>query len=497
MSALRRVVVTGVGLVTPLGITTRAVWRALTEVPQGDEDGKSSNTSGIKRHAVPQFVDTYAAHGFAAGQDASTSSLMSQALGGESANVTAAMVPRGTEHNAQFPGPEGQLASAGVDPRRHALFTAYALLAAAEAARNAHLDGRLGEPDSRLGCSIGSGMGSVADIAAYGASMAVLGAASNRRVSPHFVPRVLANAAASAVSVRYGAAGPLAASATACAAGSAAISEAAMWIRLGLADAAFAGGADACADAVAISGFQRMRALAGGADDSDDGGDKSAAETCRPFHADRSGFVLGEGAAVLVLESLEHALERGAPIYCELAGIGMSADAHHAAAPDPEGRGVANAVRACLKDAKLAPRDVGYINAHATSTPAGDIAEMRGLATAMAPDAAHNSCYVGATKAATGHLLGAAGTVEAALAALAVHHGVVPSTLHTDVVDPRISEIASEGGLEIVHAGAHGSHGVAWPSGADGRSRLRVALSNASGFGGSNVCLLFQEHDTR
>jgi 3-oxoacyl-[acyl-carrier-protein] synthase II len=284
-----------------------------------------------------------------------------------------------------------------------------------------------------------------------------------RRLSPFTVPAFLANLAAGWVSIRYGFKGPMGAPVTACAAGVQAVGDAARLIRSGEADIAICGGAEACIDRVSLGAFAAARALSTGYND-----DPAAAS--RPFDRGRDGFVMGEGAGILVIETLNHALARGAAPLAELVGYGTSADAYHLTGAPEDGGGAQRAMRQALAQARVAPSAVGHINAHATSTPVGDRGE---LAAIRAVFGAAGGPAISATKSATGHLLGAAGGLEAVFTVLALRDGVMPPTLNLTGPDP-----AAEG-LDIVCGQAR-------------RAPIDYALSNGFGFGGVNASLLFR-----
>jgi len=348
---------------------------------------------------------------------------------------------------------------------RLAPFVAFALCAAAEALQDARLP--LSDPAmrSRTGVALGSGMGHVAELGLVGA---LLAAGQPRRVSPFFVPRVLVNMAAGQVSMAHRLTGPLTAPATACASGAHALGDALRLIRHGEADCMVAGGTESCVDGVALSGFARAKALAACPAE-------GPASACRPFDAARGGFVLAEGAGVLVLEELEHARARGAHVYCELRGCGLAADAFHVTQPPGDGRGAAQAMRAALAQAGLQPADVGHVNAHATGTQLGDAAEAAAVARLFDGAPRDHPLLLSSTKGSTGHLLGAAGAVEAVFTVLALQARTVPHTLNLDVADV----LPKGSALRLVR-------------GAPERApRLRAALSNSFGFGGTNASLCF------
>ena len=368
------------------------------------------------------------------------------------------------------------------DNGRVAPFAAYALAAAEEALSDARWRPGSERERERTGCAIGAGMGHVDDVAAAGV---LLSAGRGRRVSPYFVPRILVNMAAGHVSMAHGLRGPLAAPSTACASGAAALADAAAAIRCGAADAMLAGGTEGCVGDVALWGFARARALALPSQP----GDEAAAAASRPFDAARSGFVLAEGAGVVLLEELEHARARGAFIYAELRGAGAASDAHHVTAPRADGAGARAAMRAALAAAGLRAGQLGYVNAHATGTPLGDDIEAAALGALMQEDGGHAggddvagdapaaAVAVSSTKGAMGHLLGAAGAVEAALCCLALRDGVAPGTRNLEAPGvpghPRVRLL-------------RGGEGVPLPG-------LRAALSNSFGFGGTNTALVFTQ----
>ena len=340
------------------------------------------------------------------------------------------------------------------EKREKARVVALALRAAAEAVRDA--GGLEAHAPARRGASIASGVGGLGDIVD-----AAHRVAEGKKLSPFFVPRALCNTAAGAVSLQHSCAGPVQTSAAACAAGAQSVGDAFRLVQRGDCDVALCGGAEACVDEVALRGFARMGAL------SRDG-------AARPFDAARSGFVLGEGAAVLVLEDAASAARRGARAYAELRGYGLGGDAVHMSAPPPDGAGVLRAARAALGDAGLDPALVDHVNAHAAGTPAGDAAELAALE-ALLEGRRGGDALVASTKGATGHLLGAAGALEACFAVLALRDGLAPATAHLAAPLP-----TSERVTLVAEAT---------------RRDLRVALSTSSGFGGTNAALVFSRAD--
>ncbi|HSN55075.1 MAG TPA: beta-ketoacyl-ACP synthase II, partial [Candidatus Sulfomarinibacteraceae bacterium] len=309
----------------------------------------------------------------------------------------------------------------------------------------------------RVGVVIGSGIGGFPMIQD---THKVLLERGPRRVSPFFIPGSIINMCSGIVSIRTGAKGPNMATCTACSTSAHAISDALLYIRHGYADAIIAGGSEAVITPLPVAGFASMRALSTRNDEPE--------RASRPWDRDRDGFVIGEGAGIVLLEELEHARRRGAPILAEVLGFGMSSDAYHISAPSEDGDGAIRAMRAALEDARMNPEDVDYVNAHGTSTPAGDTVETVAIKSVFGAHA--RKLMVSSTKSMSGHLLGAAGGFEFAIAVLAVNRGVVPPTINLDNPDP-------ENDLDYV---AHTAR----------EAPVRVALTNSFGFGGTNGCLL-------
>ncbi|KAJ2889426.1 Mitochondrial beta-keto-acyl synthase, partial [Coemansia aciculifera] len=347
------------------------------------------------------------------------------------------------------------------DAKRMADFSQYAVCAAQQALDDAGWAAPSDDERERTGVCFGTGIGSLDDIAA---AHSQLQAGGLRKVSPLFVPRILCNMAAGAISIRHGFGGPNHAVSTACTTGAHAIGDAMRFIRFGDADVMLAGAAEAPLQPLALAGFARIRALALGFND-------SPAAASRPFDSRRAGFVIGEGAAALVLEELEHARRRRAPIYAEVCGYGLSADAFHITAPPPDGAGAQRAMRRALQTAQTA--GVDYINAHATSTPLGDAVENRAIKAVLGSAPSHSALAVSSTKGATGHLLGAAGAIEAVFSVLAVVHDVAPPTLNLDCAD-------AAAGFDLNYV----------PHAAQERT-INAALTNSFGFGGTNAALVF------
>jgi len=421
---MRRVVVTGLGLVTPLGDGVEANWRRLI-----------AGESGIR--AIDRFE---------------VSDLPSRVAG----MVPGRAAPDGFDAG-RYLAPKEQ--------RKVSLFIIYAMAAAQQAVTDAGLDGALSDEErERIGVQVGSGIGGLPEI--YDTSV-TLHEKGPRRVSPFFIPSALINLASGNISIRHGFKGPNHSAVTACATGAHAIGDASRLIALGDADAMVAGGAEGALSRLAVAGFAASRALTTGFNDTPD-------KASRPWDKGRDGFTIAEGAGVVVLEERERALARGATIYAELTGYGMSGDAYHITAPAPNGDGGFRAMRAALARAGLTPADIDYINAHGTSTPLGDEIEL-GAVKRLFGEHAYN-VSMSSTKSAIGHLLGAAGAVEAIYAILALRDGVLPPTRNLD--NP------SEGcDLDLV------------PHEAKRRS-VRAALSNAFGFGGTNSSLIFTQPET-
>ncbi len=339
-------------------------------------------------------------------------------------------------------------------------FCAMGVFAATEAAKDCGIDLNDGDP-YRRGVVIGSGVGGILTIEKGHTDLLKGGP---RRVSPFTVPKLMVNAAAGNVSIRLNLRGANSAPATACATGAHAIGNALRLIQRGEADVMFAGGAEAAITPLCISSFAAMKALSPNNDD--------PRRASRPFDRDRDGFVLAEGAGILVLEELEQAKKRGATVYAELIGFGSSGDAHHLAAPDPTGYGAMRAMEAAIADAGLRPDQIDYINAHGTSTSLGDTAEVQAVNELFGDHA--RKLVMSSTKSMMGHTLGAAGGVESVITVLAVRHGIVPPTINLDEPDPDFK-------LDFA---AHTAQ----------ERPLPVALNNSFGFGGHNVSLAFRHY---
>ena len=405
---VRRVLVTGVGSVSPLGRDTETLWTNLVAGVSG--------AGPITRFDASQMDSRIACEV----KDFSTEGVLDRK-----------------------------------DAKRMDRFVQFAVVAVHEALRWARLD-----PDAvdrnRVGVVIGSGIGGMET---FEAQHQILLERGPGRVSPYFVPMIISDMAAGQTSIRFGLQGPNFGTVSACASGAHAIGEALRLLRAGDADAMICGGAESTITPMALAGFCSARALSTRNDDPQ--------RASRPFDRDRDGFVIGEGAGVLVLETEDHARRRGAPVLCELSGYGASADAFHLTAPAEDGNGAARAMRRALQDAGLAPEDVDYINAHGTATPAGDPVEVAAVKSVFGEHAFR--LMMSSTKSMTGHLLGAAGGLEAVVTALVLTRGVVPPTTNLDNADPRCD-------LDFVPLRA--------------RTRtVRAAVSNSFGFGGHNATL--------
>lgn len=285
------------------------------------------------------------------------------------------------------------------------------------------------------------------------------------RFNPFFIPKMIADIAPGVISMKYGFRGPNFTTVSACASSANAMIDALNYIRLGYADVVVTGGSEAAVTAAGMGGFNAMHALSTRNDDP-----KTAS---RPFDANRDGFVLGEGAGAIILEDYDHAIARGAKIYCELAGGGLSADAYHMTAPHPEGLGARQVMLNCLKDAGVSPEEVDAINMHGTSTPLGDVAESKAIVNVFGEHA--YKININSTKSMTGHLLGAAGAIEAIASILAIEHGVVPPTINHETFDENIDPK-----LNFTFNRAQ-------------KRDVKVAISNTFGFGGHNACVLFRK----
>ncbi|WP_306546840.1 beta-ketoacyl-ACP synthase II [Desulfobulbus sp.] len=409
----RRVVVTGIGLVTPLGIGTEQTWSALL-----------NGQSGVG--PITRF-------------DAS-----------DQASQIAAEV-KGFNPEDWFEKKQAKNLDA---------FVQYAVAAADIAWKNSGLS-ITDDNVNRVGVITGCGMGGLPTIEEY---HGVLMNKGPRKITPFFIPRVIPNMPSGHISMRIGCKGPNLTQTTACAAGTHAVGEAFRHIVYGDCDVAITGGAESVICPLAVGGFSAMKALSTRNDD--------PATASRPFDRDRDGFVISEGAGILVLEELESAKRRGAVIYAEVVGYGQSSDAYHIAAPPEDGEGAARCMAAALRDAGMNPEDIDYINAHGTSTPLNDKCETQAIKTVFGAHA--YKLAVSSTKSMTGHMLGAAGGIEAAFSALTLHHGIIPPTANLQTPDPDCD-------LDYVPLVAR-------------ESRPNTAMSNSFGFGGTNGVVIFKRY---
>jgi 3-oxoacyl-[acyl-carrier-protein] synthase II len=405
----RRVVVTGMGTITPVGNDVATTWRSLIE-------GKSG-TAPITKFDASNFPVKFAAEvkGF---------------------NPLDYMDRK--------------------EAKRADQYTQYAVAAARQAMTNANLVERNGMDPDRIGVIIGSGIGG---LKSFEEQHDVYRERGVGKISPFFIPMFIADIAAGIVSMMFNAKGPNYATVSACATSAHAIGDAYRTIQYGDADVMITGGAEATVTPMAIGGFANMKALSERND--------SPETASRPFDATRDGFVMGEGAGILILEELEHALKRGATIYAEIVGYGATGDAYHLTAPAPDGEGAQRAMKRALKDAGLEPKDIQYINAHGTSTPANDFNETRAIKAVFGEHA--KTVNVSSTKSATGHMLGAAGAVEAVVSAMVVGSGIIPPTINYQNPDPELD--------------------LNYTPNTSVKRDVNAVLSNSFGFGGHNTTL--------
>jgi 3-oxoacyl-[acyl-carrier-protein] synthase II len=409
----RRVVVTGLGLITPLGTGIQKTW-----------EGICKGASGIDR------ITTF-----------DTSEFPVQ-IAGEVKDFNAEDFIERKEI------------------KKMDVFIQYALSAGSMAIEDAGL--KITEENAdRVGVIVGAGIGGIQTIERY---HSVLLENGQRRISPFFIPMLITNLAAGQISMRFGARGPNSCVTTACAAGTHAIGDSFKIIQRGDADAMIAGGSESAITPLTIAGFANMKALSSRND--------TPQKASRPFDVERDGFVIAEGAGIVVLEELKVALARRAKIYAEVTGYGMTADAYHMTAPDPEGRGVVNCMRVALRDAGIAPEAVNYINAHGTSTPYNDKHETNAIKHVFGQHV--HQLAVSSTKSMTGHLLGAAGGVEAAFCALALSEGIIPPTINYEHPDPE---------CDLDYVPNHARH-----------IDIENVISNSFGFGGTNACIVLKKY---
>ncbi len=349
------------------------------------------------------------------------------------------------------------------EARKYDLFTQYALIAATQAVEDAGFDLESIDKE-QVGVIWGSGIGGLKSF--FDECVGWAEGDGTPRFSPFFIPRMIADIAAGFIAIKYGFMGPNYATVSACASSNHGMIDAMNLIRYGKADVVVTGGSEAAVNEPAVGGFNSMQALSTRNDD--------PAHASRPFDKDRDGFVIGEGAGALIFEELEHAKARGAKIYCEIIGGGASDDAHHFTAPHPEGKGAMKAMRDAMKDAGITPEEIDYVNVHGTSTPAGDIPELRAVAGVLGDHV--YDINISSTKSMTGHLLGAAGAIEALACIMAMTKGVIPPTINCENLDP---EIDSKLNLTLNKAQ---------------QREVKVALSNTFGFGGHNATVIFRKY---
>jgi 3-oxoacyl-[acyl-carrier-protein] synthase II len=414
---LRRVVITGLGAVTPLGINTETYWQNLINGVSG--------AATIVKFDASKFKTQFACE------------------------------VKGFNPEAYFDRKEA---------RKYDLYTHYGLVSSDEAIRDAGLDKEGSADKMRVGVIWASGIGGldtlIFEVSAY------LKGDGVPRYNPFFIPKMIADITAGHISIRYGFMGPNFATVSACASSANALADAFNYIRLGKADVFITGGSEAAINPAGVGGFNAMHALSTRNDD--------PATASRPFDKDRDGFVIGEGAGALVFEELNHAIRRGAKIYAEVAGAGLSGDAHHMTSPHPDGLGAILSMKAAVEDAGLRPEDIDHINTHGTSTPAGDIAEPKAIVSLFGEHACRIS--INSTKSMTGHLLGAAGAIEAIASILAVRDDIIPPTINHFTDDPEI-----DNRLDFTFNKAR-------------KREIRTALSNTFGFGGHNASLIFKKY---
>jgi 3-oxoacyl-[acyl-carrier-protein] synthase II len=417
---MRRVVVTGMGVVSPIGTGVDAFWKRLTAGENGIRKITHFDASGLACQIAGEVpTKEQDEHGF---------------------DVSAIMEPR--------------------EQRRSDRFIHFAMGAVLEALENAGWSPKAANDQERTGTIIATGVGG---FPAMTAGTRLVDEKGPRRASPFLVPSFLANLAAGQVSIRHGLKGPIGAPVTACAASLQALGDAARLIRSGEADVMVAGGAEACVDKVSYAGFCAAKAMSSKRND-------DPAHASRPFDQDRDGFIMGEGAGILVLEDYEHAKARGANILVEIKGYGTSADAYHVTASSPDGEGGQRAMRQALASANLSPADIGYVNAHSTSTPVGDAAEIAALTTLF--EGRGKDLAVSSSKSMFGHLLGAAGAVEAIACVKALASGMLPPSRNLETADEAMSRFEMIPGKAISREVNH-------------------VLTNGFGFGGVNASAVF------
>ena len=412
---LKRVVVTGIGAITPIGKTVPEFWDGLRNGVSGAKPITRFDTKNFKTKFACE-VDNY--------------------------------VP--TDYFSKK------------DSNKLDLFAQFALISAEEAIADAKIDFDTINKD-KAGVIYGSGIGGITTLSNDVAEFAL--GNGTPRFSPYFIPKIIIDIVAGHISIKYDLRGPNFAVVSACATSSHAIIESFHYIKLGKADIMVTGGAEAPLNAPAVAGFNAMHAISTRNDDPQ--------TASRPFDVDRDGFVMAEGGATLVLEEYEHAVKRGAKIYCEIVGVGATADASHITAPHPEGRGASQVMKLALEEGNLKPEDVDYINVHGTSTPLGDISETKAIVSVFG-EAAYK-LNISSTKSMTGHLLGGAGSVESIATILAMQNNLVPPTINVFNRDPKIDPK-----LNLTENKAQ-------------EREINVAINNTFGFGGHNACLAFKK----
>ena len=417
---LKRVVITGIGALTPLGKTAAETWENLKKGVSGAgpithfdaSKFKTQFACEVKDFKVTDYIDRKEA-------------------------------------------------------RKMDLYEQYALVAAMEAVNDSAMDmDKINK--NRIGVVLGVGIGGIHTFEEEAGNYALTGEEMGPKYNPFFIPKMIADIAAGEISIKYGFHGPNYTTTSACASSTNAFADAFNLIRLGKADAIVTGGAEAAIWPAGVGGFTAMHALSTRNDD--------PTHASRPFSASRDGFVMGEGAACLILEELEHAKARGAKIYCEVAGVGMSADAHHITASHPEGLGAHLVMTAALEDAGMQPEDIDYINVHGTSTPVGDISEVKAITKLFGEHA--YKLNISSTKSMTGHLLGAAGAVEAMVCALSVKNDIIPPTINHEEGD-------NDENID---------YNLNFTSNKAQERPVRAALSNTFGFGGHNACCIVKKY---
>lgn len=417
---LKRVVVTGLGALSPLGNTAPETWEALKAGKSGAAPITHFDASKFKTQFACE-VKNFKATDFIDRKEA----------------------------------------------RKMDLYEQYALVAAMEAVKDSGMDLEA-EDKNRIGVVLGVGIGGIHTFEEEAGNYAVNGAEMGPKYNPFFIPKMIADIASGQISIQYGFHGPNYTTTSACASSTNALADAFNLIRLGKANVMVTGGAEAAIWPAGVGGFNAMHALSTRNDDPE--------HASRPFSASRDGFIMGEGATCLILEELEHAKARGAKIYCEVAGVGMSADAHHITASHPEGLGAALVMQNALEDAGMRPEDIDYINVHGTSTPVGDLSEVKAIQKLFGEHV--YKLNISSTKSMTGHLLGAAGALEAMVCCLAVRDNIVPPTINHEE-DDKDENIDYNLNFTFNHAQER---------------TINAALSNTFGFGGHNACCIMKKY---